>query len=86
MSIATKQANFLLPEDLIEELRTTVPPRQQSRFVAEALRRELKRVRLGQALEKSFGTWTEENHPELAAGTEAYVRNLRRSTRGARQG
>lgn len=35
MTIATKQANFLLPEDVIKELRASVHPRQQSKVVAE---------------------------------------------------
>lgn len=38
-----KQANFMLPVDLIEELRRSVPRREQSKAVAEALRKELKR-------------------------------------------
>ncbi|HEY3490776.1 MAG TPA: hypothetical protein VGK27_11745 [Candidatus Deferrimicrobiaceae bacterium] len=84
MGSATKQANFLLPEELIEELRATVSVRQQSRFVTDALRQALKRVRLSKALETSFGAWGEENHPELERGTDAHVRNLRRSTRGKR--
>jgi hypothetical protein len=84
MGPATKQANFLLPEELVEELRATVSVRQQSRFVADALRQALKRVRLGKALETSFGAWTDERHPELERGTDARVRNLRRSTRGKR--
>ena len=44
MGSATKQANFLLPEDLIEELRKSVPKREQSKVVAEALKKELKRI------------------------------------------
>ena len=50
MGIAAKQANFLLPEDLLEELKSTVAKRQQSKVVAEALRKELKRLKLQKAL------------------------------------
>jgi hypothetical protein len=81
MKGTAKQANFLLPEDLLEELRTTVPKREQSKVVAEALRRELKRLRLAEAIQTSFGAWRDEDHPELIGGTEAYVRKVRRSTR-----
>lgn len=84
MGSATKQANFLLPVELIEELRVTVAARQQSRFVADALRQALKRVRLSNALETSFGAWREEDHPELDRGANAHIRSLRRSTRGKR--
>jgi hypothetical protein len=81
MGTATKQANFLLPEDLIEELRRGVPKREQSKVVAEALRKELKRLRLRKAIETSFGAWEDKNHPELHNGTEGHIRQLRKSTR-----
>ena len=81
MSTATKQANFLLPEDLLEELKKTVAKREQSKVVAEALRRELKRRKLGKALQTSFGSWKDKDHPELKGGTGAFVRKLRKSTR-----
>jgi hypothetical protein len=81
MSTATKQANFLLPVDLLEELKKTVAKREQSKVVAEALRRELKRMKLKRALQTSFGSWKDKDHPELKAGTEAFVRKLRKSTR-----
>lgn len=81
MGAATKQANFLLPEDLLEELKRTVSPRRQSRFVTEALRKELTRLRLANAIDESFGAWKEKDHPDLAKGPDAYIRRLRRSTR-----
>jgi hypothetical protein len=81
MGTATKQANFLLPEDLIEELKWSVPKREQSKVVAEALRKELKRLRLRKVIETSFGAWEDKKHPELHNGTEGYIRQLRKSTR-----
>jgi hypothetical protein len=81
MGTVTKQANFLLPEDLLEELKRTVSPRRQSRFVTEALRKELMRLRLAKAIDESFGAWKEKDHPDLAKGTDSYIRRLRRSTR-----
>jgi len=77
----TRQANFLLPEDLIEELRRDVPKREQSKVVSEALRRELRRLRLRKALETSFGAWKDKDHPELESGAETFVRSLRKSSR-----
>jgi hypothetical protein len=84
MGKGTRQANFLLPEDLIEELRQAVPKREQSRVVSEALRKELTRLKLQGALATSFGAWKEEDHPDLAAETEEYVRSLRKSSRSTR--
>lgn len=81
MGVAAKQANFVIPEDILEDLRKHVSRRQQSRFVAEALRKELKRIRLETALEESFGAWNEKDHPELKNGTDNFVRKTRKSSR-----
>lgn len=81
MSTATRQANFLLPEDLLAELKKTVPRRQQSKLVRDALKRELKRLKLEKALLSSFGAWKDKDHPELKEGAEVFVRTLRRSSR-----
>ncbi len=81
MSTTTKQANFLLPEDLLDDLRKTVSVRQQSKVVTEALRKELKRIRLEKSLQTSFGAWKDKDHPELKKGTDAYIRSMRKSTR-----
>lgn len=84
MGATTKQANFLLPEDLLEDLKNTVSRREQSKVVADALRKELKRLKLKKAIEGSFGAWKVNEHPELKSGTEAYVRSTRKSTRRTR--
>jgi hypothetical protein len=81
MSTITKQANFLLPEDLLDDLRKTVSARQQSKVVSEALKKELNRIKLERSLQTSFGAWKDKDHPELKKGTDAYLRNIRRSTR-----
>lgn len=84
MGTGVKQANFLLPEELLEELKMTVSKRQQSKVVAEALRRELKRLKFERILETSFGVWKDRDHAELKGGTESFVRKLRRSSRTVR--
>jgi hypothetical protein len=84
MSTATKQANFLLPGDLMDEMKKAVSKRSQSKFVAMALRKELNRLRLEKTLKTSFGTWKEEDHPELKEGVDAYVRSIRKSSRTVR--
>lgn len=81
MITAVKQANFLLPEDTLKELKKLVPKRERSKVVTEALKKELKRIKLEQALEESFGAWEEQDHPELGKGTEEYIRGMRRSSR-----
>jgi hypothetical protein len=84
MSPATKQANFLLPEDLLDELKRSVSKRKQSKVVADALRKELKRLKLERVLNSSFGAWKDKEHPELKGGSAAYVRSLRKSSRLSR--
>ncbi len=81
MTVLSRQANFMLPEDLLNELRQLVGQRQQSRFVAQALRKELQRERLKNALQTSFGAWKDEDHPELQEGADRFVRKQRKSTR-----
>ena len=73
MRPAMRQANFMLPEDLLDELRRAVPRGEQSRVVGEALRHELTRLRFRRAVEGSFGAWKASKHPELARGSRAFV-------------
>jgi hypothetical protein len=80
-----KQANFTLPEDLLKELKKTVPRGELSRVVGEALRNELKRIKFRKALSTSFGAWKERSHPELARGVRRFIRSLRESTRPKRR-
>lgn len=81
MRTATRQANFTLPEDLLEELKKTVPKGEQSRVVGEALRNELQRIKFRKSLDASFGAWKGGRHPELARGTRGFIRSLRKSSR-----
>ena len=70
-----------MPEDLLEELRRTVPKGEQSRVVGEALKNELKRIKFQKALQESFGAWKDKRHPDLAKGARPFVRSLRKSAR-----
>ena len=81
---AVRQANFTLPEDLLEELKRTVPKGEQSKVVGEALKNELKRMKFRVALQESFGAWKNKKHPELAKGARPFIRSLRKSARLAR--
>lgn len=76
----TELASFVIPEDILDDLRKHVGRGQRSRFVAEALRKELKRLRLETALEESFGAWQDKDHPELKEGIEKFVRKTRKSS------
>lgn len=75
MSTAVKQANFLLPEDLIEDLRRLVPRGEQSQVVTLALRNELKRRQLQATLGTAFASWGKR---PLMGTTRSFVRKLRK--------
>lgn len=81
MTVLARQANFMIPDDLLSDLKQLVGLRQQSRFVAEAIRKELQREKMKNALKNSFGAWKDEDHPELKDGVDHYVRSQRKSTR-----
>ena len=67
---ATRRMNLLLPGDLVTELCALVPPRRRGQFVAAALARELRRLRLLEVLESTEPIWRDEDHPELATGAD----------------
>jgi hypothetical protein len=60
--------NVLLPARVAHELREVIPSRKRARFVAEAVERELRRLRLQAALDASAGAWQHADHPDLADG------------------
>lgn len=52
-----RQANFLLPEQLLADLRKLVPSKMRSQVVAGAIERELARIKVKKALSDHFGSW-----------------------------
>ena len=68
MSDDTVRINVLLPAEVAEELRDLVPPRQRSRFIAEVVEAELRRLRQQSALRESAGAWHADDHPCLDDG------------------
>jgi hypothetical protein len=65
MRAVKERMNLYITKSLMDELRTSIPARERTRFVEDVLARELRRLRLLGALEKAYGAWTDENHPEL---------------------
>jgi metal-responsive CopG/Arc/MetJ family transcriptional regulator len=75
--MSVQRAHILLPEDLIAEIDALVGPRGRSAFLAETARAELRRRNLLSVLESPEPAWKDENHPELAQGTAAWVHQQR---------
>jgi hypothetical protein len=78
----TGRMNILLPLDVIRELKERVPARQRGRFIADAVARELRRIRLQAALEASYGAWSDEDHPDMLDGPaiDRWIEEGRRGT------
>jgi hypothetical protein len=81
----TKRAHVLLPEDLLREIDALVGPRGRSSFLVETAREEVRRQKLLRFLKSEESAWKGEHHPELAGGSAAWVRKLRKESevRGA---
>lgn len=77
-----KRAHILLPEDLLAEMDQFVGERGRSAFLTELVRKEIGRRKLLAALRDARGSWRQEDHPELANGSEAFVEGLRSENEG----
>lgn len=80
----TQRTHVILPKDLITEIDALVGPRGRSAFLAETVRSELKRRRLLTFLNRPEPAWRDEDHPELAGGSAAWVHKLRAEEETAR--
>lgn len=79
--MTTQRAHVVLPQDLLTEIDGLVGPRGRSAFLVETARAELQRRRLLAFLNSNEPAWRDEDHPELAAGAQAWVRALRSEER-----
>lgn len=71
MTVEEKERlNIYLPKDLVEALRKRVPARDRTRFIAEILRRELRKQEVLEAIDRAYGAWSDEDHPELSTGED----------------
>lgn len=76
MSVRT---NLLLPDELVAEVDRIAGPRNRSRYVAEAVAARLRRDRLKEAWDRSFGILKVEDYPYWATSEMVveWVRALR---------
>ena len=75
--MGSQRAHIVLPDELIREIDSVVGPRGRSAFLVETARAELRRRRLLSFLRDQKPAWKEADHPELVAGTKAWVKNVR---------
>ena len=65
------------PPDVVAEVDRLAGPRKRNAFLVELARREIKRQRLLKVFENSEPIWKDEDHPELADGSDAWVKQMR---------
>jgi hypothetical protein len=78
-----------LPDDLLAAADALVGPRGRSGFLTEVISEAVQRRRLLQILSNPEAIWKDEDHPELAQGSEVWLRQLRSEderSRGERPG
>jgi hypothetical protein len=67
-----------IPPKVAVKIDRLAGPRRRTQFVTEILENEILRREQLIALDLAAGTWKDEDHPELANGSVAYVDSLRR--------
>jgi hypothetical protein len=75
--MGSQRTHVILPQELIEEIDAVVGPRGRSAFLVETARAELRRRRLLTFLRDDQPAWSDMDHPELSAGTGAWVKRIR---------
>ena len=66
MRAVKERMNLYITKSIMEDLRRVIPARERTRFVEEVLARELRRLKLREAIKNAYGAWKDEDHPELA--------------------
>jgi hypothetical protein len=74
---ANKRTHVILPVKLVADIDKLVGKRGRSAFLTEAAERALKLRHQRQAFREAAGAWKTEDHPELAQGAAAWIRQVR---------
>jgi hypothetical protein len=72
-----RRAHVILPVDLVADIDKLVGKRGRSAFLTELAQREIKLRHQREVLRETTGAWKAEDHPELAQGAAAWVRQIR---------
>jgi metal-responsive CopG/Arc/MetJ family transcriptional regulator len=83
----TKLTPIRLPVDLLADLDSLVGKRQKSKFIIEATKKELLRLKQKKTLQAAAGILKTEDYPEFttAADVSAWVQRLREETEARRR-
>ena len=75
--MAANRVLVQFPPLIIKEIDLLAGPGMRTSFLVELAEREIKLRRQKAVLRATAGAWKSEDHPELAGGSAAYVRQLR---------
>jgi hypothetical protein len=66
-----------IPEKVAAQIDKISGQKRRTTFIVDLLEQEIERREQLAALSEAVGCWNDEDHPELANGSEAFVRELR---------
>jgi hypothetical protein len=66
-----------IPPQVAAQIDKIAGQGHRTEFIVDVLEREIRRREQLAALEAAAGSWKDEDHPELANGSEAWVRQMR---------
>jgi hypothetical protein len=73
----TRRTHVILPVDVVADIDKLVGKRGRSAFLTALAQREIKIRHQRDVLRETAGVWKSEDHPELAQGAAAWVRQMR---------
>ena len=78
-SVSTVRTHVVIPKDIISDVDRLVGPRRRSNFFEEAVRKELKRIKLTAAAKKAAGSLKDVDIPgwETPTTTAKWVHDVR---------
>ena len=74
----SKRTHIVIPDQLAQEIDTLVGKRARSSFLTQAAWKEVRRLRMLQALEDASGAWKDKDHPELKSGAAKWIEKRRK--------
>ena len=69
-----------IPRQLATAIDKIAGEKQRTSFIVDLLHREVRRREQREALREAAGSWKDEDHPELAGGADAWVREMRQES------
>ncbi len=69
-----------IPQQLAADIDRVAGPKHRASFIINLVEREIRRREQRDALREAAGSWKDTDHPELAGGADAWVREMRQES------